>query len=349
MGRKWNSLSVLLVCLILLLTCGLGGQAASNEENITDKTNTLLGSIKSIVTETASISNDEKVRILVKSTEYDHKGNRIQEGKYDENGLIEYQRYWTWNDMDQCIETKHYGKDGNLEYRFEHTYDSLGREIEKATYLDDDTLESRVVSIYDENGNLIDLSHFRGDGSLSMKFLMKYDERGQEIESESYMYIASLTIYFRTVYKYDAYDHQIESLTYGADGSLKDKETWAYDGNGNVFESARYKEGGILDYKFTRSYDSFGRVLAEAFYTQGPLPNIEVLLDKKLYEYDKKGHLICESIYNADNQLTKVYEYEYDSVGNWITKTEFAAIEVAGKTELEHGRVTYRTITYYDL
>lgn len=353
MRGKWRGLLTVTVCLSLVLTWGIGMQAAFKEEKTARELDELLGSVKSIVIENAAVGNDggiprEGPRTLVEWREYDYKGNRVRTITYDKSGLVEKQQHWIRDGAGRCIETTVHKGDGTLESRSVYAYDSLGRQVEEARYRGDGSLDARWLYVYAENGNIVDASLVRGDGSLSMKLLTKYNEKEEQVETESYLYLGPLTVYYKYVNRYDANGHRIEQVSYGADGSQKGKMTWAYDGRGNLFEHASYKQGGILEYKFVYSYDAYGRKVATVSYKQGPLPGIEKLWGKTLYQYDGEGRLTRESHYDADDKIEKVYGYEYDRVGNWVKKTECKAIAGAGEPRVEPVQVTYRAITYYE-
>jgi hypothetical protein len=70
---------------------------------------------------------------------------------------------------------------------------------------------------------------------------------------------------------------------------------------------------------------------------------------KWTYAYDAKGNKIEESSYKADGSIDGkvIYTYEYDSIGNWTTKTEANQVNKFGKLIIEPKSVTVRTITYY--
>ena len=71
--------------------------------------------------------------------------------------------------------------------------------------------------------------------------------------------------------------------------------------------------------------------------------------NKKEYKYDDKGHVI-EMISRSDDgsvQSKEVYTYEFDEIGNWITRVASVAVVEGGKLSFEPTEVTYRIITYY--
>ena len=126
-------------------------------------------------------------------------------------------------------------------------------------------------------------------------------------------------------------------------GDLSYKYTYAYDDKGNLIEWKR--KGSLvwsLVYKETSTYNDKGnRIESKSYKADG------TFLYKSTYAYDDKGNLIERKNYKADGSLdTKyVFEYKYDSEGNWIEKIKFQVKSEGGKKEAT--RITERKITYH--
>lgn len=73
------------------------------------------------------------------------------------------------------------------------------------------------------------------------------------------------------------------------------------------------------------------------------------LTGREVYKYDEKGNISEMTLVNADGSLVskEVYNYDYDSVGNWVKMTTAVAVVGNGKIEFEPTEATYRTIFYY--
>jgi TonB family protein len=73
------------------------------------------------------------------------------------------------------------------------------------------------------------------------------------------------------------------------------------------------------------------------------------LTGRESYKYDDKGNISEMTLQNADGSLLskEVYNYEFDSMGNWVKMTTSVAVVANQKIEFEPTEVTYRTIFYY--
>lgn len=73
------------------------------------------------------------------------------------------------------------------------------------------------------------------------------------------------------------------------------------------------------------------------------------LTGREVYKYDDKGNISEMTLLNGDGSLLskEAYNYEFDSMGNWVKMTTSVALVQDGKIEFEPTEVTYRTIFYY--
>ncbi|MCI0490998.1 MAG: hypothetical protein L0229_30785 [Blastocatellia bacterium] len=201
---------------------------------------------------------------------------------------------------------------------------------------------------YDANGNMIEKAH-EINGS-TYKTTYTYNGKGQIIEEK---YIGQIREYI-----YDSEDRLIEIKQYYNEGLDDGKTVISYDDKGRLIGRTRYKANGSFDGKETRAYNDEGNLVSEVNIYRTKTYNAKGQLvsevdnrnsddpdyRKKVYEYDSKGHLAKEEVYGREGLKEKfVYEYEFDSVGNWV-KQVTSHWDAEGKKRVWE---TYRIITYY--
>jgi periplasmic protein TonB len=95
----------------------------------------------------------------------------------------------------------------------------------------------------------------------------------------------------------------------------------------------------------TANYDNKGATVDKAYF----LAAGGSITGKEVYKYDDKGNIVEMTLTNDDGSLAskEMYQYEFDSVGNWTRMTTNVAVIEGGKLNFEATEVTYRTIAYY--
>ena len=73
------------------------------------------------------------------------------------------------------------------------------------------------------------------------------------------------------------------------------------------------------------------------------------LTGRETYKYDDKGNISEMTLLNADGSLLskETYNYEFDSIGNWVKMTTSVAVVENQKIVFDPTEITYRTIFYY--
>ena len=120
--------------------------------------------------------------------------------------------------------------------------------------------------------------------------------------------------------KFDGKGNIIESFIYNSSGNPTSNYTYKYDDNANQTEICRFKDGA-LETRFTYEYDKKGNWV-KTLYFDMKYPHLS-FIEVKIY--DERGNLLSSSSHDDQNRLQwkHSYEYEYDSNGNWIKRTEF--------------------------
>lgn len=226
--------------------------------------------------------NKDKIIALNIKSIIEKKENRKIE--YDRLGnLISYiddftKTYYKYDFNGNEIEKKYYNG-SNLVYHvvFENILDELERIVEKRVL----NLSGEVIEVlfyeYNHFGNIIEEIVLEND-IVTEKKVYRYNTKKERIvESFSSLNSGEIKIYN----KFDPNGNKIESVAHNDDGSENAKWFWKYDENGNNIE-------------FTSLNYSLGRN------------------QKQIYEYNNDGLLIKNSIYDGDNILMLVEDYEYE-------------------------------------
>ena len=78
-------------------------------------------------------------------------------------------------------------------------------------------------------------------------------------------------------------------------------------------------------------------------------PASDPVVGKQEYKYDDRGNITEMTVRNDEGSIVsrEAYDYEFDSVGNWIKMVTSLMLFENGKLKREPVETTYRTITYY--
>jgi len=111
---------------------------------------------------------------------------------------------------------------------------------------------------------------------------------------------------------------------------------------GAISESTIKKSEMVFASERKYTYDAGGKLAEESSYAADGS-----LLARSTFKYDEFGNIIEKTNYQTSNDLKDrlIYQYEFDSQGNWIKQ-----IIAEAATESFTARpvaVTYRIITYY--
>ena len=78
-------------------------------------------------------------------------------------------------------------------------------------------------------------------------------------------------------------------------------------------------------------------------------PASDLVVGKQEYKYDDRGNITEMTVRNDEGSIVsrEAYDYEFDSVGNWIKMVTSLMLFENGKLKREPVETTYRTISYY--
>ncbi|MFZ0453910.1 MAG: hypothetical protein WAM24_09150 [Ignavibacteriaceae bacterium] len=157
---------------------------------------------------------------------------------------------------------------------------------------------------YDSDGFLIELIFFNHSGNVGTKYEYKYNNAGSRIET---LRINSEgEPYKRYTYEYNKHINKIKSTCYSITGKMENFYIYEYDKKGNLINDLWFNADSTLEYKIVNKYDTDDKKIESEMY----LPN--GYGDNKIeYFYDKKGYLIEEVHYNAENSKTGITQSLY--------------------------------------
>lgn len=298
-----------------------------------------------------------------------------------EKGWVNRQRWLIENfNADGNITERELFQDGQISSKTVSFYDARGRNIGNNSYSAalDKTLSrpSRSELLLDEAGNTIELKIYSRNSPDSVDVLhkFKYDARGNQIERDYGRGGKSVLIF-------DEKNNPISIVSSNGDGIINGKTFTEYDALNRAVKTIIHRDGMFykdarLRYEISFKYDDQGRIVERMTKEIDPEPNVIISHapepGKTLYKYDdakrakqiitytSDGYLKEKSIVISDERGKEIgfdcssYEletcrlvlkYEYDSQGNWISKTSQAR-EVVGLDLKSYFREE-RVIAYY--
>lgn len=197
-------------------------------------------------------------------------------------------------------------------------YDRQGRKIKELKYDSDSTKKYVHLYKYDEDGYLTQIEARESNGETDYIVDYTYNYRGLATKEELRSFEAdTLAMFFLTNYTYDYEGHIKHSIVI----NQKYNTTWQY-----------------VD-TMTYTYDNENRISSYSTHGAGSRMNA-----KCIFEYDKYDNITTRKCISDNNNIifTELYDYEYDSIGNWI-KREKTFIDSDTIKE-----VKIRQIEYYD-
>jgi hypothetical protein len=173
-------------------------------------------------------------------------------------------------------------------------------------------------SEYDSMGNLTDKDRSRFSREDPQERIRRYPFG----DGPSFIEKANLeengTLIYTHLYFFNNLSRQAEWLIRNPDNSIKARIVNSFNMEGRLAESI--------------AYDSNMQIFA-----------------RTTYIYDDKGNQLEITNYEKDNIVSQVilFEYEFDSMGNWVKQIMTFKKPVNGEMQVSAIKPYYRTITYY--
>ncbi|MCG8573806.1 MAG: hypothetical protein MI810_02885 [Flavobacteriales bacterium] len=294
----------------------------------------LNGKVKEVVEKQFAFSNQEEVFSRKIESFYNDKGGLISKfeykGKEDEDySKVREDESTHWDeDIFLAVEKNQYNANGELIQKFQnhklYTEDKVFRYFKDENGNDtlievrnsNDVLIERIRCFYDANGNLIRWEGFdlkREFVSTKGKVTYKFHDNGtlkeRQVDSTIWKYAFPLTIH-----EYDDKGHLLESY------HLNDSKEKIYH------FKAEYVQGKL---KKQTTYKSGRKNVVYTYNDQEEEISMEKfkndeLVFKRTYQYNEEGDVIKMELKQVRGNMTILwdFEYEYDTQGNWVKKTE---------------------------
>ena len=244
---------------------------------------------------------------------------------------------YTRNSRGQILSTVHLDKSGQQmedDLKEEGVYDSLGYLQELCSTRKNEEKRSHAQRYsYDSWGNLISIRNYDGDGNP------RYDEEGV----------------FEVKYEYDDFGNVVKAATFDANkGLICEKGSriaytlmnYNYNEKGLEIKESFYGIDGVAVmteegwFANSTEYDDKGRPVKVNYWNKEGKPfGIEgTEVSEQHFEYDIDGHIISESYFDANGNLTEKEGYaslhfEYDDKGNPVKLSYFDAQNAPASTQ----------------
>lgn len=229
------------------------------------------------------------------------------------------------------------------------TYTTFHRLASKAELDADGDIISMLKYIYNRENELIELNFYDASGKLTEK--MTYDRKGSPKSAENsiydyhsrYIYNANGKLREKVLYKRYKNGHVKSMTSYKPNGALVAQSKLTWDRFGNRASEAKFDERGKMLFKNVLTYDERNYIHSRKSFG----PNGQ-LTARVTYSTDSMGNITLSKEYGKDGKVSGIwkYEYEYDEIGNYTTKTVSASVFKFGRRVIEPQYVTYRKLYY---
>lgn len=276
----------------------------------------LAGPVKEVRHETSDSAPVGGAARRGRSASYDVKGNKVEETLYS--------------------------ADGSVAQRVVYTFDVQGRATGYEEYSYGLSTPRRHIYVLGEKGERVEYKIVQPDGKAGEKRLYKYDAQGRLAEERLHEHKGQLLS--RNVHAYDETSRPISQTRYDANGSVSSVAQVTYDTQGRPVERTRH-EGGVLTYRIRYRYDARGRVVEQetvGSVLDADVPPAEAHPPGRVSYVYKGGKQPKEATrYEPNGTARERIVFQYDSRGNWISKTYFSLTASGAQ------RAEYRNITYF--
>ena len=166
----------------------------------------------------------------------------------------------------------------------------------------------KVVTKHDENGNLIESFHYDREGKLWEKNAYKYDSNNNLSEKIEYDNIGKI----ERKTKYDSYGNyykEDDKVKFDSKGRLQQNELLYSSGELMCKKNYEYNKDGCI----IKNYNKGGNLERyEKSDIENNILEIKIWKPEYSFSYDIKGMKLS---------IHELFEYEYDSLNNWIKQT----------------------------
>ena len=213
-----------------------------------------------------------------------------------------------------------YKSDGGVHSKTTWAYNKVGTLSEEARHVDGRVFKTTYT--YTANGNLAEETYSKSDGSKGSRTTHEYDKSGNEVKE---IYYKSVDEHNTYMYNHDTEGNKMEEFVFDKSGVSLGRYSHRWDASGRCIEVTRYTPEGDMQYQISYSYDEYGNMVKE--------------IEER--EEEDEGWI----------QDTVTYKFEYDDIGNWITRVKFTEVpesEGSAYYKTVATEVIERTHVYFD-
>lgn len=247
--------------------------------------------------------------------------NFHNEISYNKNGQVNEEAWFNKKGEKFKTQLYEYNKNGNLIF--------------------EKILESNVIVItnkydYNSKNQLISISRILPDDKLTVKTFIAYDSLGNKTSERMETYDGSAVVNGKiTVFKYNTEGWIIQTTDMNKSGKIFKDIHFTYDSLGNKISEETFLMGKF-DTKYVFEFDSIGNKHTNTKF------NKNGILYTEKRKYDEFKNLIETNNFYPKSKVsnTTTYNFKYDNISNWTTKTLYTNGKVSFITE--------RKIEYYN-
>jgi hypothetical protein len=265
------------------------------------------------------------------------------------NGQATQTRDITYDSWGNAVERIIYGLDSNyqkhVDSRVVYNFDGQGRATGWEDYADGRPVPTKSIYRYDARGNRVRETVTQADGKIRAVLTLIYDTKGRNIEKR-YEHSEFTPYINRIVSVYDPKGNLIQSTSFSNEGKLTSKSIANFDAQGNRIEVEGYtvnsNQEAVLSNRTSYEYDDKGVIKgSESYGADG------ARINKVVYKYNDHGDLSSITSYGKDRTFSgrSLFDYQYDSRGNWIRCTHLHQKAETSEPEAYYAEI--RTIAYY--
>ncbi len=214
-------------------------------------------------------------------------------------------------------------------YYEEFDFDASGQLTRQALMASQGSVKAERLFEYDRRGNIVKeklIGNLKGNGGVLIKHF-KYSEDNLLISETN-------GIDLKTVYSYVKNTDLLASKFLLHEGHIVMRTFFKYDSNGcliqvvrdNGFHLSEENLNGVTE-KITqvftlRNQAPFGLPEIQEDFALNLKTKEQVRLLKKVFNYNQKGHLLREAVYNGEGEFKYETLFEYDSHGNCVLEVD---------------------------
>ena len=287
--------------------------------------------IKGIRVNSAFVNQDGDTEhdFLSLLTQFDDKGNVVEEISYSEADVIESKSSFIYDHDGHLLEETTWLDEEEISDKKKYTYNEEGKirwiEIEysdgsqskhaieysdkliKLTITDENgQFDGSEIRKFNENGQIIELTRIDSDGQTEQRFISEYDEKQNLISNIEFDRDGDIRVKRR--YEYDEKNRRITDTGYNLSDEINYSKTYTYN------DADQLEQETVDDYTIIYEYDEKGKDTRQITYKNEEIESI------KLFRYTDDGLLDEEISVHAGEEYTLVPQLLHEEDANYLSK-----------------------------